>query len=136
MKLQVRTTHSIRVAGDKAQRRSPEPIFWALFGAGGMISALIGPMLVFITGIAIPLGFLLPADAMRYENVLALAQHPLGKACVLAVVAFFFWHAAHRIFHSLHDFGIDAGNGARFVFYGSAFVATVAAALALFAVGF
>jgi fumarate reductase subunit D len=37
-------------------KRSNAPIFWALFGAGGMLSALLGPMLVFITGIAVPLG--------------------------------------------------------------------------------
>lgn len=117
-------------------RRSPEPIFWALFGAGGMLSALIAPMLAFITGIAVPLAFLLPADAMSYRNMLALAQHPIGKAILLAVVAFFFWHAAHRIFHSLHDLGIKAGNGARVVFYGSAFVATLVSAAALLAVGF
>jgi fumarate reductase subunit D len=125
-----------QAASTPALRRSPEPIFWALFGAGGMLSALIGPVLVFITGIAIPLGFLLPADAMRYERVLALAQNPVGKAFLFAVVAFFFWHAAHRIFHSLHDLGINAGNGARIVFYGSAFVATFVAAAALLAVGF
>lgn len=118
------------------QRRSPEPIFWALFGAGGMLSALIAPMLAFITGIAVPLAFLLPADAMSYRNMLALAQHPIGKALLLAVVAFFFWHAAHRIFHSLHDLGIKAGNGARVLFYGSAFVATLATAAALLALGF
>ena len=35
-------------------RRSNAPIFWSLFGAGGVLSALIGPMLVFITGIAVP----------------------------------------------------------------------------------
>jgi len=117
-------------------RRSPEPIFWALFGAGGMLSALIAPMLAFITGIAVPLAFLLPADAMSYRNMLALAQNPIGKAILLAVVAFFFWHAAHRIFHSLHDLGIKAGNGARVVVYGSAFVATLVSAAALLAVGF
>jgi fumarate reductase subunit D len=48
-------------------KRSNAPIFWALFGAGGMLSALLGPMLVFITGIAVPLGLLLlPPDTMSY----------------------------------------------------------------------
>ena len=41
-----------RWAGHEALER---PIFWSLFGAGGMLSALTGPVLVFITGIAVPL---------------------------------------------------------------------------------
>lgn len=129
-------SHSANSRRPTPARRSPEPIFWALFGAGGMLSALIAPMLAFITGIAVPLAFLLPADAMSYHNMLALAQNPIGKAIVFAVVAFFFWHAAHRIFHSLHDLGIQAGNGARLIFYGCAFLATLATAGALLLIGF
>ena len=37
-------------------KRSIAPIFWLLFGAGGTLSALLCAMLVFITGIAVPLG--------------------------------------------------------------------------------
>ena len=32
--------------------RSNQPVFWLLFGAGGMLSALFGVGLVFVTGIA------------------------------------------------------------------------------------
>ncbi|MCM8596743.1 fumarate reductase subunit FrdD [Accumulibacter sp.] len=117
-------------------KRSNAPIFWALFGAGGMLSALIGPMLVFITGLAVPLGLLLPADTMSYAHVLAFARNWAGKAFILAVIALFLWHAAHRIFHSLHDVGVHAGTGAKLVCYGLALVGTVIAAWALLAVGF
>ena len=37
-------------------KRSNEPIFWSLFGAGGMLSALVAPILIFITGIIAPIG--------------------------------------------------------------------------------
>ena len=67
-------------------RRSHAPVFWLLFGAGGMLSALVGPVLVVITGIAVPLG-LLPPDALDHAHLLALARHPLGKLALLAVVA-------------------------------------------------
>lgn len=117
-------------------RRSNAPIFWSLFGAGGMLAALIGPMLVFITGIALPLGIGLPADAMSYPNMLAFARHGFGKAFLFAVIALFLWHAAHRIFHSLHDVGIHAGTTARLLCYGSAMLGTLAAAAALLAIGF
>lgn len=117
-------------------KRSNAPIFWALFGGGGMLSALVGPMLVFITGIAIPFGLLLPEDAMSYPKMLAFAQNWLGKAFVFAVIALFLWHAAHRIFHTLHDVGIHAGIAARLICYGSAFVATVVSAYVLLGLGF
>jgi len=117
-------------------KRSNAPIFWSLFGAGGMLSALFGPMLVFITGIAVPLGFMLPADAMSYPKMLAFAQNFIGKGFILAVIALFLWFAAHRIFHSLHEVGIHAGVGAKLICYGSAFVATIISAVVLLGLGF
>ena len=39
-----------------AKQRSSEPFFWSLFGAGGVVVAFIVPMLIFITGVAGPLG--------------------------------------------------------------------------------
>jgi fumarate reductase subunit D len=117
-------------------KRSNAPIFWSLFGAGGMVSALIGPMLVFITGIAVPLGLLLPRDTMSYPRMLAFAQHWAGKGFLFMVIALFLWHAAHRIFHSLHDLGMRTGIAAKLACYGVALTATVVAASALLALGF
>jgi fumarate reductase subunit D len=76
-------------------KRSHEPVFWLLFGAGGMLSALLGPVLVFIVGIAVPLGLLLPADTLRYDRVLWLVQHPLGKFALLTVIALFLFHEGY-----------------------------------------
>jgi len=112
-------------------RRSNAPIYWSLFGAGGMLSALIGPALVFITGIAVPLGFLLSPDTMSYARMLAFAGNWAGKAIAFAVVSLFMWHAVHRIFHSLHDFGIRTGALASLICYGGALAVTVIAGWAL-----
>ena len=101
-----------------------------------MLSALFGPMLVFITGIAVPLGVVLPKDTMSYPHMLAFAQNLIGKGFIFAIIALFLWHAAHRIFHSLHDIGIHAGTGAKLLCYGLAMVGTVIAAYALLAIGF
>jgi fumarate reductase subunit D len=112
-------------------KRSHEPVFWLLFGAGGMLSALFGPVLVFITGIAVPLGWLLPADLLRYDRVLALARHPLGRLALLAVIALFLFHGCHRLLHSLHDLGVRTGSAGRWVFYGAATLGSIAAAALL-----
>ena len=117
-------------------RRSWQPVPWLLFGAGGMLSALFGWMLVFITGIALPLGVLFAPDVLTYANALAFARHPLGKVFLLAVITLFLWHGAHRIFHSLHDFGIHAKTASAIACYGVALMATLAAASALLRIGF
>ena len=117
-------------------KRSNAPIFWSLFGAGGMLSALVGPALVFISGIAAPLALLVPPDLMSYGHVLAFAQHWLGKACLFTVVSLFLWHGVHRIFHSLHDIGLPTGALAKLFCYGGALAGTLAAGWALLSIGF
>jgi fumarate reductase subunit D len=116
-------------------KRSGQPVFWVLFGAGGMLSALFGPALVFITGIAVPLGVLLPQGFMNYSRMLSFAQHWAGKAFLLGAITLFIWHAAHRIFHSLHDLGLHTGVVARTLCYGGAGVVTLLAVWSLSAVG-
>ena len=115
-------------------KRSNAPLFWVPFGAGGMLAALTGPALVFITGIAVPLGWTLRAELMSYPHVLALAQHGWAKGLLLAVIALYAWHAVHRIFHSLHDLGFHTGVTARLLCYGGAFGITVVAAASLLAI--
>lgn len=117
-------------------KRSNKPIFWSLFGAGGMLAALIGTMLVFITGVAVPAGFVLPHDAMSYANMMALAQHWLGKVFIVAVISLFLFHGCHRMYHCLHDVGIHVGPGIKAAFHGFAALGTVIAAYLLLTLGF
>jgi fumarate reductase subunit D len=116
-------------------KRSNKPIFWSLFGAGGLLAALVGPMLVFLTGIAFPLGAWVPADGMDYDHALALARHPLGKLALLAVISLFLFHGMHRLYHVLHDFGVHVGPGRRALFHGVAIAGTLAAATLLVVIG-
>lgn len=116
-------------------KRSNEPIFWALFGAGGMLAALIGPALVFITGIAVPHGLIFAPDTMSYANMHAFAQNWVGKIFLFAVVALFLWHAVHRIAILAHDLGVHAHTATKLACYGAALLGTIAAAYALLAIG-
>ena len=84
-------------------KRAIAPVFWLLFGAGGMLAAFFGPALILLTGIMIPHGWGVPEDLGSYANVLAFARSPFGKLMLLAVISLFFWHAAERLFLTLHD---------------------------------
>ncbi len=117
-------------------KRSNEPVFWSLFGAGGMLSALIGFSIVFVTGIGVPLSLLLSPDLMSYPNMLAFAQHWFGKLVIFAVIALFLWHATLRILLLLDDFGVRSGPVTALLGNGLALICSLAAAYLLLALGF
>ncbi|HZZ93751.1 MAG TPA: fumarate reductase subunit FrdD [Usitatibacter sp.] len=117
-------------------RRSSQPFYWALFGAGGMLSALVGAMMVFTTGLALPLGIGPGARLSTYEGASAIVRSLPAKLFLFAVVSLFLWHAAHRMYHTVHDFGIRPGAIAWTCCYGVALLGTLVALVALFAAGF
>jgi fumarate reductase subunit D len=108
-------------------KRSHKPIFWALFGAGGTLAALTGPALVYLTGIAGPLGVV----DMSFARVSELLQHAPGKAAIFLVISLFLFHGCHRMYHCLHDFGLHVGPGLKALFHGFALFGTLAAAILL-----
>ena len=63
-------------------RRSAEPVLWLLFSAGGMAAALVLPVLMFLFGVAFPLGLL---DAPDHAHLLAVVRNPLTKLVLLGV---------------------------------------------------
>jgi fumarate reductase subunit D len=112
----------------RPRRRSHEPVVWLLFAAGGMAAAMLLPALIVVIGLAGPIG-LLSDGSLDYERVSGLVGHPLGRLMVFAVLSLLFWHAMHRIFHGLHDIGIETrGKPYRVITYGSAALATLVTA--------
>jgi len=107
--------------------RSNKPILWLPFAAGGLVAALITPILIFITGVLVPAGFIY----LSYEKVVALAHNPVGKLVLLGLVALPTWHAAHRLRMTAHDLGLGGGVAVKAACYGSALVLILVATIAL-----
>ena len=85
-------------------RRSDEPIYWGLFGAGGMVVAMLLPVIVLITGLLVPMG-IMDVETMSYERALEFASSWWGACILLVIIALPIWHGMHRIYHGLHDPG-------------------------------
>jgi fumarate reductase subunit D len=124
------------MSGPVQEKRSISPIFWLLFGAGGMLSAVFGPALILITGVLAPTGVGLPESFSSYENALAFAQNPLGKLAALAVISLFFWHGAERLFLTLKDMKAGPLLLLKLGTYGVAAAVTLATIVLLLAIGF
>ena len=107
--------------------RSNKPILWLPFAAGGLVAALIIPILIFITGVLVPAGFF----HLSHEKIVAFAHNPAGKLILLGLVTLPTWHAAHRLRMTAHDLGLGSGVTVKAACYGSAFVLILAAAIAL-----
>jgi fumarate reductase subunit D len=117
-------------------KRTIAPLFWLLFGAGGMLAALFGPALILITGVMIPFGWGVPASLGSYSKVLAFARNPIGKLVLLALIALLFWHAAERLFLTLKDMRAGPVWLLRWLTYGLAAVSSAVVAALLLAIGF
>ncbi|CAH0992547.1 Fumarate reductase subunit D [Sinobacterium norvegicum] len=97
-----------------------EPFFWAMFGAGGVVSSFVLPAIIAVIAIAVPMGWV----SLDYQSMHAFADHWLGGIIIAAVISLSLWHAMHRIFHGLHDVGIHAGPATKMASYGLAAMAT------------
>jgi succinate dehydrogenase subunit D len=117
-------------------KRSMAPIFWLLFGAGGMLAALFGPALVIMTGIAIPTGVGLSPTGMDYSHAMAFSRHPAGKLVLLTMIALFAWHGAERIYLTLKDMHLGSKLTLAWFCYSAAGAVTLATTAALLAIGF
>ena len=81
-------------------KRPIEPLLWLLFSAGGVLAALLVPILLFLFGLAFPLGWL---PAPSHAHLLAVFGHPVTRVVlfVLCMLALFLW--AHRFRYTLYD---------------------------------
>lgn len=104
--------------------KSNEPIVWSLFSAGGVLTALVVPVLIVLLGFAAPLGLI----DLRFEHVEALLGHWLTSLFLVALVCLTLFHWAHRFRFTLVDVGLKSIETLiAFACYGTAVVGTLIA---------
>lgn len=107
-------------------RRSDEPIYWGLFGFGGMVISFALPALLICMLIA---GFTDGHQAFHFVEVIS---HWWGAGAVCVIIGGTVWHCLHRIYHGLHDLTIHTTKLHHYALYGAAAFLSCSAATLLF----
>jgi len=106
--------------------KSNEPIVWSLFSAGGVLTAVLVPVLILL------LGFVLPLGEPDYKHLAGLLTHPLARIILVVLGSLAMFHWAHRFRFTLVDVGLKAHETLISVAcYGSAIAGTAFAVYAL-----
>jgi len=95
--------------------------WWFMFAQGGVIAALLIPAHVLVQGILGPLG-IVPVVDRHYDTWISILGNPIVKLYLLVLIAFPFFHFAHRLRYLLVDLGVPAAKRvpAQVIFYGGA----------------
>ena len=81
-------------------KQTIEPMLWLLFSAGGVMAALLIPVLVFLFGVAFPLGWIEPPD---HAHLLAVIGNPVARVILFLLCLLALLHWAHRFRFTLYD---------------------------------
>jgi fumarate reductase subunit D len=84
-------------------RRTIEPLLWVLFSAGGVLAALLLPVLLFLFGLAFPLGWLSPPSHEYLLGVLSGVSGGLTRIVLFLLCMLSLLHGAHRFRYTLYD---------------------------------
>jgi len=77
-----------------------EPILWLLFSAGGIVAALMIPVLLLLFGVLFPLELVAPPD---HAHLLAVVRNPLTRLVLFGTCVLALFHWAHRFKYTLYD---------------------------------
>jgi fumarate reductase subunit D len=83
----------------RSKRSTSDALAWLLFSAGGVVSALLAPVLLLLFGVAFPLGLLPPGHA----HLSAVLDHPLTRLVLLVLCVLALLHCAHRFRYALAE---------------------------------
>jgi len=81
-------------------KRSIEPLLWLLFSAGGVLAALLLPILVLLFGLMFPL---VPQAEAYHGHLLGVLRNPLTRVVLFLLCMLSLFHWAHRFRYTLYD---------------------------------
>jgi fumarate reductase subunit D len=80
--------------------RRVEPLVWLLFSGGGVVAAVLLPVLVVLFAFAYPLGWLTAPD---HAHLVSLISNPLTLLVLFGAFVLLLAHSAHRFRYTLYD---------------------------------
>ena len=86
--------------------------------------------MIFVTGLAVPLGFMDP-EILAYERIHAFVSNWFWKLVLFGIIFVSLWHAAHRLRITVHDFGLRSDGLNAVILYVIAALGTLAAIIYL-----
>ncbi len=114
--------------------KSIKPFMWFLFSAGGMISAMLFPVLLIITGVIIPYE-LTGESVSSLQRIQHAVHNPIIKTIIFFVISLPFYHWAHRFRFTLIDMGLKPFSlMISTICYGGAVIGTIMTAFILWGI--
>ena len=99
--------------------RSDEPMYWLMFGAGGMVASMVLPAIMVVLIAAVLSSGDVIHGFVSLGQVYGIFSNWFLSLCVFGVIFLLSFYALHRMHHSSHDFGIHS-KLTWYIAYGSA----------------
>jgi fumarate reductase subunit D len=109
-------------------KRRAEPLVWLLFTSGGLVAALLFPVLLLLFGLVFPAGW---ASAPAQAHLLVVMRNPLTRIVLLGLCVLALFHWAHRFRYTLYD-GLQLKHLSKLIIVGCYGGALVGSALAVY----
>ncbi len=84
--------------------KTSDPVWWALFSAGGTVAAFFLPVHILI-GVGIAFGWISP-QLISYQRLVTALTNPLFRLYLLLLISLPLFHWAHRFRYVLMDMGL------------------------------
>jgi fumarate reductase subunit D len=114
-------------------KRRIEPLVWLMFSGGGVLAAVLLPVLALLAALALPLGWVSRPD---HDHLVSLFGHPLTQLVLTGAFVLLLVHSAHRFRYTLYDgLQVKMKRTVAVLCYGAAIVGALAAVVVVWSVG-